>query len=635
MKDREKNESTLSDYGIDDHWHIYRKNSEPHLYREKHGDISRTLFNAIGVREIRGRRPDQEDAFFAFEADAASQGLRKNVLQAVYEKTFDTLKQELNKQLNKKIEGLVEDEKHSIDEARVYKTPDKKLCGGSCALIAGAQSHVDDEKQVHLNAHAANVGDSIAFILVFDTRTGKINKKKSHVLNPFHDGYNEDECKRVKNAGGTIENYRVRHPVGSLAVTRSIGDGTALDKKRGLLAVFRDMQPPKGVSQTPEVTEYAVDLEQHERAFLLVSCDGLLETILVDFFGYRLDSSSESDRRTITNKICDWIKFVIEKEKYDLAEFDPKSFSEMLVYHAWLGDHKRGKRDNEESKDELNVGSNDNITLMVQEIIPDEKAYYMALFDGHGGDGVARFLRKMCKSVFREKLKEELSERNQIITEKLIDYVESHKSETAIVYQKKMSFVIGLLRELKAHPEKNFLQILETVFDHYLAKENMIQVFGQHKRERRAHFVESLTKHRFTKSEDMLIDCLETGIGCSKKEAKKILNQMRTQPIREEEPIVLKKVEEKIDLDEENFIEEFQKALVFSGNPDQALKKCLDENTPLWQFCRIESYTGVHTKLLESGVSAQLIDEILLEGVKNNQVILMPALFSAVQVTAK
>ena len=102
--------------------------------------------------------------------------------------------------------------------------------------------------------YTANVGDARIVL----SRNGKALR-----LSYDHKGSDENEGKRISNAGGLILNNRVN---GVLAVTRALGD-----------AYMKDL-----VTGHPYTTETVIQHDIDE--FLILACDGVSETSFVCFF---------------------------------------------------------------------------------------------------------------------------------------------------------------------------------------------------------------------------------------------------------------------------------------------------------------------------------------------------------------
>ncbi|PKY03484.1 PP2C-domain-containing protein [Aspergillus campestris IBT 28561] len=130
--------------------------------------------------------------------------------------------------------------RHAADAGAAGETPTQASAGGA-ALIPKLQ-----EKAVRQRVlYTANVGDARVLLC----RNGKALR-----LSYDHKGSDENEGKRIANAGGLILNNRVN---GVLAVTRALGD-----------AYIKDL-----VTGHPYTTETVIQPEADE--FIILACDGL------------------------------------------------------------------------------------------------------------------------------------------------------------------------------------------------------------------------------------------------------------------------------------------------------------------------------------------------------------------------
>lgn len=193
-------------------------------YVKKPDDYIKTDPAGVGMVEIQGRRPNQEDR------------MRVNV--EVQE--FKYLSKEKRKQVQlatfKEMQKLNEDAK----------------CG-SCAMVATAW--LNEKNQIQ--AQAAYVGDSLAYIVVVHANgvAPSINRIHKNLHNPTHQ--NPKEVERVRQSNRLVYNDRVN---GQLAVSRAIGDKYDLTD---------------ATDHVPEIDEFQRPLHPGDKAYLVVACDGL------------------------------------------------------------------------------------------------------------------------------------------------------------------------------------------------------------------------------------------------------------------------------------------------------------------------------------------------------------------------
>ena len=212
---------------------------------EKKSDLFETASGAM-----QGWRSTMEDAHvtnLAFAADTAFCGvfdghagdkcsaLCRVALPALAKKHYDTKKPDF---------GLTT-AYAELDESLRTKVTDNS---GSTAVAV----IVDKEKIV-----CANVGDSRAVLC----RGGK-----AVALSRDHKPDLPDECERIKQAGGTVENNRVN---GNLAMSRAIGDYSYKDKPE----LSADKQK---VIAVPEITTLS---REPTDEFVVLACDGIFDVM--------------------------------------------------------------------------------------------------------------------------------------------------------------------------------------------------------------------------------------------------------------------------------------------------------------------------------------------------------------------
>jgi protein phosphatase PTC1 len=149
------------------------------------------------------------------------------------------------------VKAAENDEKSGDSGVDMSKTPSQQLnAAASTAASASASSEAINAKlKIHASRqrvlYTANVGDARIVLC----RNGKALR-----LSYDHKGSDENEGKRVANAGGLILNNRVN---GVLAVTRALGD-----------AYMKDL-----VTGHPYTTETVIQADLDE--FIILACDGV------------------------------------------------------------------------------------------------------------------------------------------------------------------------------------------------------------------------------------------------------------------------------------------------------------------------------------------------------------------------
>jgi serine/threonine protein phosphatase PrpC len=209
--------------------------------------------------------------------------------------------------------------------AEAEKATEDFLEGGSTATAVVV---TPDHKAV-----IVNVGDSPALLILENKETGKVVVTK---ITTDHPPDSPDERRRIEEAGGIVdENGRVVGPDGTLAVSRSFGDGNYTGVSAEPAVKVLDL---KGVLANPKI-----------RASIVACSDGMT------------DHTSEE-------------KIAAEFKKGRT----PKQIVESLKKLAF------------EDAAAAGVEESDNISVVVARLDPNaKKAVYIAVTDGHGTSGGA------------------------------------------------------------------------------------------------------------------------------------------------------------------------------------------------------------------------------------------------------
>lgn len=176
------------------------------------------------------------------------------------------------------------------DNQQLPNTPSKNNVPGFASITPIPKLQNSATRQRVL--YTANVGDARIVLC----RNGKALR-----LSYDHKGSDENEGKRISNAGGLILNNRVN---GVLAVTRALGD-----------AYMKDL-----VTGHPYTTETVIQPDVDE--FLLLACDGVSPLIPTSW--------QKADRDAQLWDVCS------DQEAVDLVRntHDPQAASKQLVDHA-------------------------------------------------------------------------------------------------------------------------------------------------------------------------------------------------------------------------------------------------------------------------------------------------------------
>lgn len=240
-----------------------------------------------------------------------------------------------------------------------------------------------DEQQV-LHIVTGNLGDSSAYVVILD------EKNQIHVetrLNTLHKPTNEDEQARILSEDG----YIFRGYMNSkLALSRAFGD-TAQDGK--------------GISHTPDIHFFEHPLSKNDKAFLIVTSDGL--DPIADKIGKLISNNKKENAAEIANLL---VAFALKEE------------------------------------------SDDNISAAVMPVSHTPAS--IAIFDGHGGEIVS----KNISAYFYPALNEEI---NSMLTPAVFLEKQQKAASDKAAEEKAKA-------ELLALKEKNY-SLVKKKFDLYAA----------------------------------------------------------------------------------------------------------------------------------------------------------------------
>jgi len=198
----------------------------------------------------------------------------------------------------------------------------------------------------------ANLGDSAAFLIVFD-KNGKFREAKQ--LTELHDLASEAELNRfkqlnikhkIRDRSGKIRNVPLNDYI---QLTGRLPTG--INVSRG----FGDIDSEEyGFSHKPDIVKHEFNLNKGDKAFVIAACDGLTEEILPT--------------------AADIARVVSKHQNKPLEEI-----AEALV-NAAFNEGSNIKDDNGETRWDC---STDNISTGI--FIPGEQAASITVLDGHGG----------------------------------------------------------------------------------------------------------------------------------------------------------------------------------------------------------------------------------------------------------
>ncbi len=187
--------------------------------------------SGVGVVEVRGQRPYQEDAVLVDRSNAE-------------------LLAKLHPEERKKVQM------EAI--ASLQETVKDSGFVGSTVNLTTAWTEEQKDGSKNLRISNGNIGDSTAFVIILD-KDGNVTQ--ATLVNKLHNSDNPEEKERVENEKGFFMHGRViAQGGGGVAVTRDIG---------GIEA--------KGLSRDPEITEETILIPPGGRAFVVAACDGLTE----------------------------------------------------------------------------------------------------------------------------------------------------------------------------------------------------------------------------------------------------------------------------------------------------------------------------------------------------------------------
>lgn len=192
-----------------------------------------------------------------------------------------------------------------------------------------------------LQLYTANLGDSSAFLVILTEQHLVSSERLNELHNPEP---GNAEYKRLISLGQKPINYGVWRIATGLAVSRAFGD---MDSEEF------------GLSHLADILHCQKILKKNERAMVVVACDGLADATLLD---------------------AEQIGQIIFKNQTK----NPTDVCVDLVNAAFQ------------------LGSRDNISVAVFE--PIATPISAVVFDGHGGDQVAKALGEHCYSVLQEVL---------------------------------------------------------------------------------------------------------------------------------------------------------------------------------------------------------------------------------------
>lgn len=269
----------------------------------------------VRVAETEGRRRGQEDAFFATSPNSRPADEVPDFMTEVFRQT------------QQKTDGMQ---------------------SGATATVANIG--VDNTLTF------AHLGDSPAMLFVQDGKTGEISV---HNLLKEHKLSDPEEQRLVEARGGTVINYHgmrvMGNDGGAVAVSRALGDANY-----------------PGVGHEPEINQFKLNdfVKPGDRAFLCLSCDGLLEV----------------------NRPEDYVAILKDR----VASGKTENIADSFVQHAF------------------DSGSRDNITAMVTEIpVNRDRDLMFGIMDGHGGKDVAQMAAENMKKLSVKPTAQLLAERDQ------------------------------------------------------------------------------------------------------------------------------------------------------------------------------------------------------------------------------
>ena len=208
-------------------------------------------------------------------------------------------------------EESAQSEDTGVDLNKTSSQQASQADGVAIAAVGSAQSGEDTHAKLKSSAsrhrvlYTANVGDARIVLC----RNGKALR-----LSYDHKGSDENEGKRIANAGGLILNNRVN---GVLAVTRALGD-----------AYMKDL-----VTGHPYTTETVIQPDVDE--FMILACDGVSATLfrpmIISNQTQLWDVCSDQEAVDLVRNLVDPTTAAKELVDHALARFSTDNLSCMIV----------------------------------------------------------------------------------------------------------------------------------------------------------------------------------------------------------------------------------------------------------------------------------------------------------------
>lgn len=269
---------------------------------------------------------------------------------------------------------------------------------GSCAIAC--VSYVKQEKNKNYACvSTANLGDSSVFIAVRNKTTGKITVER--ITQELHHPDDKDEISRVNKitdkykktfpSMNDIDEYKKKG-----GVMTYISGGSVMDIRNQALAVTRafgdlsyNYKDDAVISTNPATLkdEKKVELSDKEEVFIITACDGFTErsTQNADKSTYKVKSgeSKGADAKLVESLLTDILKE------------NPGCSTDVLSQKLAEAARDRCK-------------SGDNISVIVRHMTKDSTPVMTAVFDGHGGSEISKFVSEKFPSIAQKKLEEGL-----------------------------------------------------------------------------------------------------------------------------------------------------------------------------------------------------------------------------------
>jgi serine/threonine protein phosphatase PrpC len=236
-----------------------------------------------------------------------------------------------------------------------------------------------------------NLGDSTAHLCQLSAQNTKVQQLNDIII------LSRSNKIYIRSEDGKLQNLGVKNALGDISFEV-------------------DMDGKEGVTHNPDLKVHTIPVVPGEEAFIIVACDGLLETI------QRINSNNKNaDIKSLSE---DWLKEKIQAHHgKSLVDFAAELANAAVTGNTIID------QDNETQ----DKNSQDNISVLVTKLDANEtSAKYLAVFDGHGGDEVADLIYQLYDCVLQ----------NQILLTKLADHLSDaelakdvcHKIETIISY---------------------------------------------------------------------------------------------------------------------------------------------------------------------------------------------------------